>query len=142
MRKFSIFVLVLFPVLALLSGCASTGSKEVGNLKNRVSALEERQDALEARSRAVSTDITYVSEVERPAPATVVTRSSVTSASMTKKDVQTALKRAGYYDGAIDGKIGPKTRKAITDFQADNKLKVDGIVGSQTRAALLKYLDR
>jgi len=142
MKRVLAVVVVIFPVLMLFSGCATTGSKEMGSLKNRVSALEERQDVIESRSRAVSTGVTYVSAVERPALSTAFKTSQKTLSGMTKKDFQTALKKAGYYSGPIDGKIGPKTRKAITDFQAANNLKVDGVVGSQTKSALLKCLNK
>ncbi|MDP2929000.1 MAG: peptidoglycan-binding domain-containing protein [Candidatus Omnitrophota bacterium] len=33
------------------------------------------------------------------------------------KDIQTALKAANFYTGDIDGKMGPKTKKAILVFQ-------------------------
>jgi peptidoglycan hydrolase-like protein with peptidoglycan-binding domain len=56
------------------------------------------------------------------------------------KDIQLALAKAGFYTGAIDGKIGPKTKKAIVDFQKANGLKADGKVGPRTWAALEKYL--
>lgn len=56
------------------------------------------------------------------------------------KDIQTALKAAGFYSGSIDGKIGPKTKKAIEDFQKAKGLVVDGKVGPKTWAELLKYL--
>lgn len=56
------------------------------------------------------------------------------------KDMQRALKNAGFDVGAIDGKIGPKTRKAIEDFQRAKGLKVDGKVGPKTWAELEKYL--
>ena len=52
------------------------------------------------------------------------------------KIVQTALaaiKNKKYkptYAGKIDGKAGPKTIQAICDFQADNKIKVTGVVES------------
>jgi N-acetylmuramoyl-L-alanine amidase len=59
---------------------------------------------------------------------------------MSKKDIQKALKNAGYYDGPVDGKIGPKTRAAIKAFQGDKGLKEDGIPGSQTKEKLAKYL--
>ena len=52
-----------------------------------------------------------------------------------------ALANAGYYDGKIDGKIGSVSTKAIKEFQKDNGLKVDGIVGGQTWAKLSEYLD-
>ena len=57
-----------------------------------------------------------------------------------KKDIQTALKNAGFYDGAIDGKFGPKTIEAIKKFQQENNLKVDGKVGHKTWTVLKKYL--
>ncbi|MDD5116506.1 MAG: peptidoglycan-binding protein [Candidatus Omnitrophica bacterium] len=56
-------------------------------------------------------------------------------------EIQTALKNAGFYAGNIDGKIGPKSKKAIEDFQSANGLKVDGKVGPQTWGVLAKYLN-
>lgn len=57
----------------------------------------------------------------------------------TASEIQTALKNAGYYTAAIDGKIGPLTRKATEDFQKANGLAVDGKVGPKTWAVLSKY---
>lgn len=57
------------------------------------------------------------------------------------EQIQTALKNAGYYDGEIDGKLGPLTKKAIRDFQAANKLKVDSKVGPMTWKILSRYLN-
>ncbi|NLI57841.1 MAG: spore cortex-lytic enzyme [Clostridium sp.] len=51
-------------------------------------------------------------------------------------EVQTRLKKWGYYNGKVDGIFGIKTYRAVRKFQAKNGLKVDGIVGSQTLAAL------
>jgi len=56
------------------------------------------------------------------------------------RDIQTALKNAGFYTGALDGKAGPKTKKAIMEFQKAKGLKVDGKVGSKTWAEMEKYL--
>ncbi|MEI6831137.1 MAG: peptidoglycan-binding domain-containing protein [Candidatus Omnitrophota bacterium] len=55
-------------------------------------------------------------------------------------EIQTALKNAGFYTGSVDGKIGPKSKKAIEDFQSANGLKVDGKVGTKTWEAMGKYL--
>ena len=55
-------------------------------------------------------------------------------------EIQTALKNAGFYAGNIDGKIGPKSKKAIEDFQSANGLKADGKVGAKTWEALSKHL--
>jgi serine-type D-Ala-D-Ala carboxypeptidase (penicillin-binding protein 5/6) len=56
------------------------------------------------------------------------------------KDIQTALSRAGYSPGAIDGKFGPATIRAVQKFQRAHKLKPDGVVGSRTWSVLKRYL--
>ncbi|HNX68680.1 MAG TPA: peptidoglycan-binding protein [Candidatus Omnitrophota bacterium] len=56
-------------------------------------------------------------------------------------NIQKALKKAGYYDGKLDGKIGPATRDAIRAFQKDNGFKADGVCGRKTWAKLKSYLD-
>jgi len=57
------------------------------------------------------------------------------------KQIQVALKKAGFYQGEIDSKIGPKTKKAIIDFQRSKRLKPDGAVGLKTWEELSKYLE-
>jgi murein L,D-transpeptidase YcbB/YkuD len=59
----------------------------------------------------------------------------------TSIEIQTALKGANFYTGAIDGKVGSMTRKAIEEFQKANGLKADGKVGIKTWAVLSKYLN-
>ena len=56
------------------------------------------------------------------------------------RDVQAALKNAGFEPGSIDGVMGRKTKRAVREFQSTNGLKVDGKVGPKTWAALQKYL--
>jgi peptidoglycan hydrolase-like protein with peptidoglycan-binding domain len=60
----------------------------------------------------------------------------------TGKQIQQALKNAGFYAGKIDGEIGPKTKKAIESFQAQNGLKADGKVGRKTWKALSAHLNK
>ncbi|MDD2680219.1 MAG: peptidoglycan-binding domain-containing protein [Candidatus Omnitrophica bacterium] len=59
----------------------------------------------------------------------------------TPVEIQTALKNTGFYTGAIDGKIGPKTKKAVAEFQKANGLTADGRVGPKTWSVLSKYLN-
>ncbi len=40
--------------------------------------------------------------------------------------VQRELKSLGYYHGYIDGKVGPQTRAAIQNYQADYRLPITG----------------
>jgi hypothetical protein len=51
-------------------------------------------------------------------------------------DVQEQLQRNGYYDGPIDGILGPMTREAIAAFQADNGLAVTSVIDEPTLATL------
>lgn len=47
-----------------------------------------------------------------------------------------------YYTGAIDGKFGPGTDRAVRDFQGDHGLAVDGVAGPNTRRVLYtEYMD-
>ncbi|HOY10063.1 MAG TPA: peptidoglycan-binding domain-containing protein [Candidatus Omnitrophota bacterium] len=58
------------------------------------------------------------------------------------RQVQIALQNAGYYKGKIDGKVGEMTKSAISSFQKDHGLKIDGLLGQKTWNELKKYLDR
>lgn len=51
-------------------------------------------------------------------------------------NVQTQLSRNGYYNGPIDGALGPMTRQAIAAFQADHGLAVTSTVDEPTMATL------
>ncbi len=55
-------------------------------------------------------------------------------------DVQLALRNAGFYDGAVDGKAGTKSREGVKEFQRSNGLTADGIVGEKTWLKLKTYL--
>ena len=50
--------------------------------------------------------------------------------------IQTKLKRWGYYSGSIDGIYGSETLAAVKYFQRKNGLTVDGIAGTQTLKAM------
>lgn len=52
------------------------------------------------------------------------------------RQIQTALKRQGYYSGSVDGIYGSATQTAVRKFQAARGLTVDGICGSATLSAL------
>src|SRR5438067_5150804 len=51
-------------------------------------------------------------------------------------NVQEQLARAGYYDGPMDGMLGPMTREAIAAFQADNGLAITSAIDEPTLATL------
>ena len=43
-------------------------------------------------------------------------------------EVQRRLARAGYYHGAIDGILGPQTRRAISAYERDHKMPAYGVI--------------
>ena len=53
--------------------------------------------------------------------------------------IQTKLKRWGYYDGVVDGIYGSKTLSAVKYFQRKNGLTQDGIAGTATLRAMGIY---
>jgi Putative peptidoglycan binding domain len=50
--------------------------------------------------------------------------------------VQQELAKRGFYQGPIDGSVGPETRKAISWFQSVEKLTVTGRIDGPTLEAL------
>jgi len=118
-----------------LNGCASSRNKdlEIQGLKNQVTALESQTPA--------KTEEVVIE------PVSVVDMGSLDKTGETKerpsaRQIQAALKNAGYYEGVIDGKIGRQSRQAIRDFQKANNLSVDGKVGKKTWVALKEYLQK
>lgn len=59
----------------------------------------------------------------------------------TTAGAQQALKELGFDPGQVDGRDGPKTQQAVRGFQARATIKIDGIIGDETRAALVRALD-
>jgi hypothetical protein len=51
-------------------------------------------------------------------------------------DVQAALQEMGYYTGEVDGLLGPLTRQALTDYQADQGLQVTAVIDQPTLDSL------
>jgi len=71
---------------------------------------------------------------EPAAPRPVVVGREV--ASDVAVDVQRVLARKGYYRGAIDGDLGPRSRAAIRAWQEDCGLAVTGQINSGTLRSL------
>lgn len=52
------------------------------------------------------------------------------------QDVQKVLKEKGFDPGPVDGKMGPKTRAAIREFQKSHQLNPTGTLDQETQQAL------
>ena len=48
------------------------------------------------------------------------------------RELQTQLKKLGYYSGLVDGDFGASTKSAVTQFQRANGLTADGVAGAKT----------
>ena len=68
--------------------------------------------------------------------ATVETLSKYGSRGSEVTQIQTKLKRWGYYSGNIDGSYGTQTVNAVKYFQRKNGLTADGIAGPATLKAM------
>ena len=51
-------------------------------------------------------------------------------------NVQTALQQQGYYQGEVDGLLGPQTRAAVADYQRANGLPETASVDQPTLQSL------
>ncbi|MDD5584228.1 MAG: peptidoglycan-binding domain-containing protein [Candidatus Omnitrophica bacterium] len=135
---FSIVCLTLF-----FSGCAQK-EKVATPIESGQEIINE--SALEApvtSASSVATPATseQIAAVTQPViPAATSLQEAMIPEKPTTEDVQKALKAAGLYEGNIDGKLGPKTKKAIEDFQTQNSLTVDGKVGPKTWEKLRQHL--
>lgn len=115
-------VMGLFLFILIISGCVTGANKQPAY---RVSSQTYQQN-------------TPSLDYENVQPAKTTISSTSAPINLSAKQIQRALKSAGFYQGSIDGKIGSKTREAIIMFQKANGLKADGIVGKKTSVELSK----
>lgn len=143
-----IWVIVGVIILALIV------IKVIGTLSSRTPRISEQPIATEQILPAenilpvpdMSSNIPSAPEptVASPAPTPRSAGVAVAETTMTNmpsaKEIQTALNNAGFNVGAIDGKMGKKTKAAIMEFQKVNDLIADGKVGPKTWSKLSKFL--
>jgi len=145
MHKFLVIFIVLLSVAVIATGCGKkevTGSEaELGMpMSVTVDGSTGTTNLITKTGETVEVGTSQVQpNVMEPMQAS---SASTASAMPTTQEIQTALKNAGLYTGAVDGKLGPKSKKAITDFQQQNGLTADGKVGSKTWEKLKTYLNQ
>lgn len=137
-------IAIIFIFAFSLTGCVTVRKKnlEQQGLKNQIQALEVQvrekdQEIIDLRE-VLAREIQQKEELGKKVSTTkfigeVRSRPNV-------KQIQTALKNAGYDPGPIDGKIGKRTREAIKAFQKANNLTADGKTGKLTWNLLRDYL--
>ncbi len=145
------FWMSLCVVAALAAGCGPTPvtrDRREANAERFDLAAADRVLARAAEAppgaqavEAPEADLVVNEEVRLLAEGAAVSREAAPApepapAAPDEKAIQRALKNLGLYDGALDGKIGPKTFAAIEKFQEEHGLAVDGKVGPKTWALL------
>ena len=142
-------------VVGLVSGCAGQRqSQQLARMQSQVGLLDERVAQLERAGVAggsvtgtpdATTGFSSTFEANaaaaRPQGAMPATTAAKPAGRASTRDIQQALKHAGFYQGSVDGKMGPKTRQAVREFQRVHGLQDDGKVGKQTWAKLSPYVD-
>jgi len=147
MIKKLIFVISITVLAAYLVGCGKK-QQPIAEIQEPIS-IEELGKV--NASTPVAPEATAKTEPAVTAPAASAPVSSISKEKLeqlppsgpykpTAKEIQEALKNAGYYSGLVDGKSGPLTKKAVEEFQKANGLKVDGKVGQNTWVLLSKHL--
>ena len=112
------------------SGCAALEYQgKINSLEGSVDRLQKENSALKDKVNALSEALTDATKKQK-----VVFKMPVAI------EMQTALKNARFYKGAVDGQIGSTTKEAIRKFQEANGLTADGVMGSRTWEKLSVYL--
>lgn len=130
-----------------LTGCVTKGryQREVSGLQSQIAQLNAELKAQQDKSQALEGQLqgsrARGAGAEGEREVLGGTYRTPSGFELPAADIQRALKGAGYYSGAIDGKIGPDSREAIRNFQRDNSLTADGVCGRQTWDKLRTFLD-
>lgn len=166
MRKATLFLLLAAAsgCSTVIAGRDKYLSSQIDNLDRRLRHLEDRVAQIEtgtpAKMRLASAQPDIVEESRSLSslepmdlaltsmssasysyslPASTSTSSSKPSDPFTR-DVQKALKEAGYDPGPLDGRMGALTKAALERFQRANKLRVTGSTTRATWRLLKRYL--
>ncbi len=140
MSKKSVVVLVVVLSVFLLSSIVLAMGRKVKPAEQQPASLGTSQPEVElVKPEQLETTPPITEEMKEKKPQDTGIQLAGDEATKNRQ-VQAALKNAGYDPGTIDGKLGAKSKKAIKDFQAANGLKADGKVGAKTWAKLSTYI--
>lgn len=134
MRLVTAFVLV---VIFMLAGCATGAKKQAAQSQQPTYAKSQQTYQREMLDRSYDNEGSWSSESYGQSEKKT---SFESGEQLSIRQIQRALKKAGFYKGKIDGKAGPKTKEAVMKFQKARGLKADGVVGKKTSLELRKYL--
>lgn len=142
MKNFVLFMVAVFTVTTLIGCSKKKKAEEADSMTNGVASenVVSVADATAGTNAAVPVIVDNAEAVPQTTGEMAAGVEAPITGKPTPKQIQQALKNAGFYNGKVDGTIGPKTKKAIEEFQAQNGLKADGKVGAKTWKALSAHL--
>jgi len=135
--------LKLAGVTTVIVAFFSFGFFTAGKLIEQTSLSENdsdvEQETVSENTPLTTTDPDRASQENQPLDACITPlRSGAAKEAVTV--LQRQLKALGYYQGELDGVYGPGTEGAVSQFQRDSNLGVDGIVGCDTQVAINEAL--
>jgi peptidoglycan hydrolase-like protein with peptidoglycan-binding domain len=146
MKNLVLVLVVVFGLTSLI-GCNKKKKEEEADMngvstENVVSVDNTATPNADTNAVPVVVENSSAATTDVSEPAMAPGAADATAGKPTNEQIQQALKNAGIYDGKVDGKIGPRTKKAIEAFQTQNGLKADGKVGHKTWKMLSTYLNK
>jgi peptidoglycan hydrolase-like protein with peptidoglycan-binding domain len=115
-------LLLATSILALAAGSASAqgvGGTPLDTPRSLAPSSPSTSAPSGARTMSASSSVSSTTNAAQASPDQVT-------------DAQRALRQQGLYKGPVDGKIGPETRTAISQFQKQNGLKQTAQLDEQT----------
>ncbi|MCM8795341.1 MAG: peptidoglycan-binding protein [Candidatus Omnitrophica bacterium] len=145
MKRKLVIALLLGYCVIVLAGCATARKQkelEIQSLKNQISVLKAEIENKDEEISALRYTLTKLSEEKEALENNLAKRRVIGEVKSRPniRQIQIALRNAGFDPGEIDGKMGRQTRNAIMAFQRANNLVVDGKVGKATWNLLKEYL--
>jgi len=152
-RGVYVFTTVLLGTLVLTTGCTTQKrhQRDITNLQTQIGALQSEVARLDQSLKDTEIALKAVQERgSKPATGSGSVLGQLTEGAIYRTPsgfelpapaIQRALKKAGYYRGVVDGKVGSRTKAAIRNFQRDQGLETDGVCGRQTWTRLKGFLE-
>ncbi|OIO39561.1 MAG: hypothetical protein AUJ71_00310 [Candidatus Omnitrophica bacterium CG1_02_49_16] len=141
MNKKTCKVSVLLAVtLFFVAGCATTRARKADPAAVQSAQITELQQQVQAKDQQIQNLQSQLTSGQQSSgggnfssgSAKADKSSFIRVSGVSVTDVQSALIRAGYDPGSVDGRAGKKTKSTIKKFQRKHNLAADGIVGEKT----------
>ncbi len=108
----------------------------------QIEPIQPQEELAAISVEKTTSTATAVSQPMSTSAAETAIPSAPADESIRVREIQLALQAAGFDPGSTDGRLGPRTRTAVREFQQANGLHPDGKVGPRTWSKLEPYLKK